>query len=140
MYSITLHGLRMPIELFGLTGDDPAKPAYGLISGHRRLAAFRHLRDLRKNGDFATIPALLRNPADIAEIYTAMVEENEIRRDLSPWERAAIAVTARDTGVPWAECFIWSGWNTVRSTSVKMSVPLMSSATREASRIAMLEY
>ena len=99
VYSITLHGLRMPIELFGLTGDDPAKPAYGLISGHRRLAAYRHLRDLRKNGDFATIPALLRNPADIAEIYTAMVEENEIRRDLSPWERAAIAVTARDTGV-----------------------------------------
>ena len=99
MYSITLHGLRMPIELFGLARDDPAKPAYGLISGHRRLAAYRHLRDLRTNGDFATIPALLRNPADIAEIYTAMVEENEIRRDLSPWERAAIAVTARDSGV-----------------------------------------
>jgi ParB family chromosome partitioning protein len=28
-----------------------------------------------------------------------MVEENEIRRDLSPWERAAIAVTARDNRV-----------------------------------------
>ena len=97
--SITLHGLRMPIELFGLATDDPDAPVYGLISGHRRLAAFRHLRDLRPNGDFATIPALLRNPADIAGVYAAMVEENEIRRDLSPWERAAIAVTARDRGI-----------------------------------------
>ena len=89
----------MPIELFGLASPDPAAPEYGLISGHRRLAAYRHLRDLRGNGDFATIPALLRNPADIAGVYAAMVEENEIRRDLSPWERAAIAVTARDNGV-----------------------------------------
>ncbi len=97
--SIVLNGLRMPIELFGLASPDPAAPEYGLISGHRRLAAYRHLRDLRGNGDFATIPALLRNPADIAGVYAAMVEENEIRRDLSPWERAAIAVTARDNGV-----------------------------------------
>ncbi len=56
----------MPVELFGLVADDPAAPAYGLISGHRRLQAFRHLRGMRGNGDFASIPALLRNPGDIA--------------------------------------------------------------------------
>ena len=28
-----------------------------------------------------------------------MVEENEIRADLSPWERGRIAVTARDAGL-----------------------------------------
>ncbi|HMQ94315.1 MAG TPA: ParB/RepB/Spo0J family partition protein [Amaricoccus sp.] len=97
--SIARSGLRMPVELFGLEAEDAAAPAYGLISGHRRLAAFRHLRDMRGNGDFAAIPALLRNPGDIAAALAAMVEENEIRRDLSPWERAAIAVTARDRGI-----------------------------------------
>ena len=98
VFSIVRGGLRMPIELFGLTTDDGA-PAYGLISGHRRLSAFRHLRDLRKGADFTEIPALLRNPGDTATILAAMVEENEIRASLSPWERAAIAVTARDRGI-----------------------------------------
>lgn len=62
--SIARGGLRMPIELFRLAADSGA-PAYGLISGHRRLSAFRHLNELRAGADFAAIPALLRNPYDL---------------------------------------------------------------------------
>ncbi len=96
--SIAAGGLRMPVELFGLAGGDADAPAYGLISGWRRLRAVRVLRETDRTGAFETIPALLRNPADLAGALAAMVEENEIRADLSPWERAAIAVTARDRG------------------------------------------
>lgn len=98
VFSISRGGLRMPVELFGLDTGDGA-PAYGLISGYRRLGAFRHLREMRKGADFTAIPALLRNPDDLAAALAAMVEENEIRRELSAWERAAIAVTACDRGI-----------------------------------------
>ncbi len=97
--SIAASGLRMPVELFGLAGGDADAPAYGLISGWRRLRAFRVLRETDRTGAFETIPALLRNPGDLATALSAMVEENEIRSPLSPWERAAIAVTARDRGI-----------------------------------------
>lgn len=86
--SIAAHGLRQPIEVFA-TGD-PALP-YGLISGFRRLAAARSL-------GHATIPAFLREPADGAAAMASMIEENEIRADISPWERGGIVLTAIDAG------------------------------------------
>ena len=48
---------------------------------------------------FPTIPAFVRTPATVAEALAAMVEENAIRAEVSPWEQAMVAVTARDDGV-----------------------------------------
>ncbi|WP_435257223.1 ParB/RepB/Spo0J family partition protein [Thioclava sp. FR2] len=78
--SIETLGLHTPIEVFGLetTADQPCP--YGLISGYRRLTAFRTLgRD--------TIPALLHNPETIHAAMAAMVAENEVRSPISPWEK-----------------------------------------------------
>jgi ParB family chromosome partitioning protein len=85
--SIAAHGLRMPIEVFPGTGPQP----YGLLSGFRRLHAHREL-------GLATIPAFIRQPADIPTALAAMIEENEIRADITPWERARIVLTAIEHG------------------------------------------
>ena len=93
--SILKSGLRMPIEVYAL--PEPRGPhRYGLLSGFRRLAVFRDLDAGWQLPGYAAIPAFLRTPADRAEALTAMVEENAIRADLSPWEQARIAVLARD--------------------------------------------
>lgn len=86
--SITAHGLRLPIEVFRLKSDKPGE-VYGLISGFRRLRAVRELE-----GQGATIRALIRRPKDVGEAYVSMVEENEIRADLSQYERGRVAVLA----------------------------------------------
>jgi ParB family chromosome partitioning protein len=95
--SISISGLRMPVELFPLAhprGD----LRYGIVSGYRRIAAFRALHELGI-AKFAAIPAFLREARDLGATLAAMVEENEIRADLSPWEKGRIAVVARDRGV-----------------------------------------
>ena len=89
--SITAIGLRQPVEVFGLMqGDDPPHP-YGLISGYRRLMAFRALGR-------ATIPALLCNPADIPAALAAMVTENEVRAQISPWEKGRLILRLVEDG------------------------------------------
>lgn len=94
--SIATNGLRMPIEIFAIKN---APGRYALISGHRRLTVFRRLQALGANPEkFATIPAFIRHPASIEAAFAAMVEENEIRAGLSPFERGLIAVTARNQG------------------------------------------
>jgi ParB family chromosome partitioning protein len=92
--SIARHGLRLPIEVFELA--EPAGPhRYGLISGYRRLAAFRALAATTLDAArFAAIPAFVRAPRDAAEAYVQMVEENAIRAGISPWEQAMVAVKA----------------------------------------------
>jgi ParB family chromosome partitioning protein len=97
--SILAAGLRMPIEVYRLpNSDDPCD--FGLISGFRRLAAFRRLRDEFFDGArFTTIPAFVREPKDATEALTAMVEENAIRAEVSPWEQALVAVMARNNGI-----------------------------------------
>ncbi len=96
--SIARHGLRMPIEVFALA--DPAPPhRWGLISGFRRLAAFRALAaTARDPARFAAIPAFVRAPATADAAYVAMVEENAIRAGISPWEQAMVAVNAARAG------------------------------------------
>ena len=96
--SILKSGLRMPIEVYALPEQRGAH-RYGLLSGFRRLAVFRDLDATWQLPGYAAIPAFLRTPADRAEALTAMVEENAIRADLSPWEQARIAVLARDQQV-----------------------------------------
>ena len=95
--SIAANGLRLPIEIFPIR-DAPGR--YALISGHRRLTTYRRLHDLSADpAKYAAIPAFIRRPDSVEAAFTAMVEENEIRAELSPWERGRIAVAARDAGV-----------------------------------------
>ena len=70
-----------------------AAAATASLSGFRRLAAFRDPARATGLDRYAAIPAFLREPPDLAATLAAMVEENEIRADLSPCERGRIAVT-----------------------------------------------
>jgi ParB family chromosome partitioning protein len=95
--SIAASGLRQPIELFPLS--PPSAPhLYGLLTGYRRLHAFRTLHERTGQDRYAAIPAFLRAETTLAAAFAAMVEENEIRADLSPFERGLICVTARNQG------------------------------------------
>lgn len=90
--SIRANGLRLPIEVFERPEGDGG-PRYGLISGLRRLTAVRELY-----GPEARIAALVREPRDGAAAIAAMVEENEIRANLSHYERGRVAALAVGQG------------------------------------------
>lgn len=90
--SVLANGLRLPIEVLPM-----ADGRYGLISGWRRLAVFRQLLE-EEGADWARIPALIRAPAEAPALYTAMVEENELRAQITPYERGRIAVMSAILG------------------------------------------
>jgi ParB family transcriptional regulator, chromosome partitioning protein len=90
--SIATHGLRTPVEVY------VTDTGFALISGFRRLTAYRALHQLTQNPAYATITATILRPKSIPEALTLMVEENDIRADLSPWEKGRIAVEARNLG------------------------------------------
>lgn len=94
MASILARGQQTPIEVVALDGG-----RYGLISGARRLTALRQLHDQTGDPAFARIKALLRSPAAATDAYLAMVEENEIRSNLSFYERGRLAHEAARLGV-----------------------------------------
>jgi ParB family chromosome partitioning protein len=85
--SIARSGLRIPIEVH------QTETGLALISGYRRLLAFQTLHEATQNEKYAQIAAIIRDPMDKQTALAAMVEENEVRQNLSPWERARIAVT-----------------------------------------------
>lgn len=89
--SIRENGLRAPIEV-AQTGS-----GYGLISGFRRLQAYRALAALQDG--FSQIPAFVRRADAGQAAYVSMVEENEVRANLSHYERGRIAVLAAGQGV-----------------------------------------
>ena len=90
--SIRANGLRSPVEVVALDAG-----GYGLVSGFRRLEAFGRLN--RSMEGFEEIPAFLRKGTESAAAYVAMVEENELRANLSPYERGRIAVLVAGQGV-----------------------------------------
>lgn len=92
--SIATEGLRQPVEVFPIHGPQP----WGLISGLRRLTAFRALDALRP-GAYATIPAFIRQPADVPTALALMVSENEIRAPVTPWEKGALLLTTTRYGL-----------------------------------------
>lgn len=92
--SLRARGQQTPIEVVDL-----GQGGYGLISGWRRLSALEALHQETGEDRFATAQALLRQPETAGDAYTAMVEENEIRVGLSPFERARIVVKAVEQGV-----------------------------------------
>jgi ParB family transcriptional regulator, chromosome partitioning protein len=96
--SIRAHGLRLPIEVFELP-EPRGGHLYGLISGWRRLNALRALHAETGDQAFVKIRAFVRRPENVSAAYVAMVEENEIRADLSQYERGRIAALAAGEGV-----------------------------------------
>lgn len=89
--SIKENGLRAPIEVA------KTEAGYGLISGFRRLQAYRALAG--EDAGFAQIPAFVREADAGQSAYVSMVEENEVRANLSHYERGRIAVLAAGQGV-----------------------------------------
>lgn len=96
--SIATNGLRQPIEVWALSTPTPPF-THGLISGFRRLTAHQTLAALRQDGSFTQIEAFLRTPATLPEALASMVEENEVRADISPWEKASLIVVAVAEGL-----------------------------------------
>jgi hypothetical protein len=92
--SLRTRGQQTPIELAELGGG-----RFGLISGWRRCQALARLAAETGESRYATVLALVRRPAESAEAYLAMVEENEIRVGLSYFERARIVAKSVDQGV-----------------------------------------
>ncbi len=89
-HSIATEGLRSPIEVWRLSAPREGH-LYGLISGLRRLTAARAI-------GMPTIPAFLRTPETLAQALTAMVTENEIRTQISPYEKANLILNAVEEG------------------------------------------
>lgn len=90
--SIRSNGLRLPIEVLAIDGG-----RYGLISGWRRATAVQALH--AENPDASpTIMAFIRPPNEAGALYTAMVEENELRAQITPYERGRIAVMSARLG------------------------------------------
>ena len=89
--SIRTLGLLQPIEVFGIDTDADHPRPFGLIAGHRRLRACRAL-------GHTTIPAVLCAPPDVTTAMAAMVAENEIRAQITPWEKGRLLWTLVDDG------------------------------------------
>lgn len=92
--SLRSRGQQTPIEVVALEDG-----RYGLISGWRRLTALSELHAATGEERFASVQAILRTPETAEAAYTAMVEENEIRVALSPYERARIVAKSVEQGV-----------------------------------------
>lgn len=96
--SLAARGQQTPIEVVELP-EPKAGKTHGLISGWRRLTALKELAAEDETGRFNRVHARLITPESQQAAYVAMVEENEIRADLSHYERARIAHQAWKKGV-----------------------------------------
>jgi ParB family transcriptional regulator, chromosome partitioning protein len=95
--SIRANGQRLPIEVTALEEPGPSGARYGLISGWRRLTVLQELA-AEEGSAFATIKALVLPAHETGALYTAMVEENELRAQISAYERGRIAAMAAELG------------------------------------------
>lgn len=90
--SIRASGQRLPVEVVALP-----EGRFGLISGWRRIAALKELAE--EAGETAPeVLALVREGREAGAIYAGMVEENELRAALTPYERGRIAAVAAGQG------------------------------------------
>jgi ParB family chromosome partitioning protein len=87
--SLVARGQQTPIEVV-----EVGQGRYGLISGWRRLCALKDLLEETGDPKFSRIQALIRTMDTVSDAYIAMVEENEIRADLTFYERARLAAEA----------------------------------------------
>lgn len=95
--SILKNGLRLPIEVYELAGSREGF-RYGVLSGYRRLKALQDIWEQTELDRYSRIRALVREPDGIPAAFAAMVEENEVRSGLTPFERGRIAVIAAQSG------------------------------------------
>lgn len=95
--SIAANGLRLPIEVYELAQPREGM-RFGVLSGYRRLLAVRALLALTEDKKYQTIRAIIRKPETVSGAFVAMVEENEIRANLSQFERGRIAAITAQTG------------------------------------------
>ena len=96
--SIAASGLRLPIEVFELPTPREDGARYALVSGYRRYRAVEALRALAEQEKYNHIRAVIRPPAEADAAFVAMVEENEVRSELSHFERGRIAVISAQQG------------------------------------------
>lgn len=94
--SLRARGQQTPIEV---TVSDQDPDTYRLVSGFRRLSALRELRSETGEDRFATVKALVADRLETVDAMVAMVEENEIRQDVSFYERGRICCLAVEHGV-----------------------------------------
>ncbi|MEM9783287.1 MAG: ParB N-terminal domain-containing protein [Pseudomonadota bacterium] len=92
--SLRARGQQMPLDVM-----EVGEGRYGLISGWRRLTALRRLHAETGEARFGAALCLLRQPTNASDAYVAMVEENELRVNLSYYERASIVDRAVSNGV-----------------------------------------
>ena len=99
--SLKARGQQTPVEVVDLGADraDRTSPRYGLISGLRRISVLRELLTETGEDRFALVLALIRPALPTPEKLIAMIEENEIRRSISFYERGRIAVIATQQGI-----------------------------------------
>lgn len=90
--SILANGQRTPIEVVSIG------VGYGLVSGWRRVVALKALFAETGVAKFSKVKAFVRPAQDSSQAYLSMVEENEIRADLTHYERGRIAVIASGQG------------------------------------------
>lgn len=95
-HSIQMHGQRTPLELADLGAS--ADPRYGLVSGYRRCGALLRLFNETADARWTTARAIVRPPGALAGAFIAMVEENEIRENLSYFERGQVCLRAVEQG------------------------------------------
>lgn len=91
--SLAASGQRVPVDLVALRDG-----RYGLIAGWRRIQALAALHWETGEDRFATVRALVRPETGQAEAFRAMVDENELRADLSHYERGRICALAAESG------------------------------------------
>ena len=96
--SIQANGLRLPIEVYERATDDPNDFKYGVLSGYRRLLAVKTLFGMTQAKVYSTIKCFIRAPKDVPAAIVAMVEENEVRANLSHFERGRIASISAQNG------------------------------------------
>lgn len=92
--SLLTSGLRQPVEVFDMADD-----GYALISGYRRLIAVQQLFQETADVRWAKIPAFIRQPMTGLPALALVVEENEMRSQVSPWERGRIIHVAVEQGL-----------------------------------------
>ena len=96
--SIAASGLRLPIEVYELAEPSGQGARYGVLSGYRRLMAFQGLLELTQQDKYRNIRAIVRPRTEADAAFVSMVEENEVRAELSHYERGRIAVIAAHQG------------------------------------------
>lgn len=89
--SIRANGQRLPVEVMDL-----GEGRYGLVSGWRRVRALALIGT--EDGTPPVARAIVRPMVEVGAAYAAMVEENEVRAQLTPYERGRIAAVAAHLG------------------------------------------